>query len=108
MRATAHAEKDVRKETREAFKEAGEVVREPWSRELDRFGSKTASGLRTSVRQAGVSVRQSLPKTTGRRPDFGFRQQVIGEAVLDQHRDEVEDAVEEAFDRVAGRFERTP
>jgi hypothetical protein len=106
VRATSKAEKESRTEVRKTLKKVGEVVRVPWSQELDRFGARTATGLRTVVRQRGVSVEQTRRKTTGTRPDFGFRQQLLGEDVLAEQQDEVEHEMEDAVDTIADHFER--
>lgn len=105
LRACDRAGKETKKEVRGTFREVGEVVRVPWARDLDRFGGKTARGLRTSVRQTGVSVRQSLRKTTGLRPDFGRLQQSLGDAVLEDREDEIGARFEDAIDRVADHFD---
>lgn len=108
LRAADRAGKESKREVRAAFREVGDVVRVDWSRDEERFGSKTAQGLRTRVRQRGVSVEQSLRKTTGRRPDFGRLQQRIGEDVLAGKEREIDNRMEEAIDRVADHFERKP
>jgi hypothetical protein len=105
LRACDRAGKETKKEIRGTFREVGEVVRVPWAHDLDRFGTKTARGLRVSVAQKGVSVRQSLRKTTGTRPDFGRIQQTFGDAVLASKQTEVEHAFEKAIDRVADHFD---
>lgn len=106
LRATDRAGKETKTAVRATFREVGEVVREPWADELDRFGSKTAHGLRTVVRTRGVNVEQTQRKTTGKHPDFGRKQQLIGEAVLDEKADEVGERMEDAIDEVADHFER--
>jgi hypothetical protein len=69
LRACAKAEKDTRKEVRAAFREVGDIVRVDAARRLDGLSPKAAAGLRTRVRQRGVSVEQSLRRTTGKRPN---------------------------------------
>lgn len=106
VRACDHADRETRKELRSTFREVGEVVRVEWAGDEQRFGAFTASGLRTIVRQRGVSVEQTRRKTTGLRPDFGRLQQSVGDQVFDGKEAEIEDAFEKAIDRVADHFER--
>lgn len=107
MRAAAKAPKDARKEVRAAFREVGQIVREDAAQRLQELSPKSASRLRTRVRQAGVAVEQSLRKTTGKRPDWGatqMRRALV--PALEDKQDEVEHAMDEALDRVADHFER--
>lgn len=106
LRACAKAEKDTRKEVRAAFREVGDIVRVDAARRLDGLSPKAAAGLRTRVRQRGVSVEQSLRRTTGKRPDWGAVQ--MRDALLpavEAKEDEVVAEMEHAIDRVADHFE---
>jgi hypothetical protein len=106
IRATKRAEKESRTEVQDALKEAGEVVREPWRGRLERFGSRTATGLKTRLRAGEVAVEQTRRKVTGLRPDFGFRQQLIGDEVAEEREGEIQRELERAVDRIADHFER--
>ena len=66
----------------------------------------TAAGLRTRVRQRGVSVEQSLRKTTGLRPDYGRLQQGYGDQALEDKRGDVVEKYEDGMDRVVDHFSR--
>lgn len=107
LRACARAEKDTRKEVRAAFREVGDIVRVDAAHRLDELSPKAASGLRTRVRQRGVAVEQSLRRTTGKRPDWGAIQ--MKDALLpavESKEGEVVEAMDDAIDRIADRFER--
>jgi hypothetical protein len=109
LRATARAEKETKKQVRGALKEAGDVVKIEASSRFQRFDHKTAEGFRTRVRQTGVSVEQSLRRTTGTRPDYGALQ--MREALLpamEEKSREVEDTFNDAMDKVADTFEEGP
>lgn len=109
LRAADRAGKDTKREVNKTFRKVGEVIRVPWRGELERFGSKTAGGLRTRVRQRGVSVEQTRRKTSipaRRRPNFGPLQQDIGDQVADREEDRVEDEFDQALDRVAANFDK--
>lgn len=106
MRATARAESGVRREVRASLREVGNVVRDEAERTFAEVDARSARGYRTRVRQRGVSVEQSLRKTTGLRPDYGalqMRRALI--PALAANEDEIEDRMERALDVVADRFE---
>lgn len=67
---------EIKKDVREALRTSGErVQRDSASKTADRLTSpRSAHGYRTYVRARGVSVEQSLRKTTGLRPDWGTSQ----------------------------------
>ena len=104
LRAFDRVDKEAKKEVRNTFLQVGETVRAEWSQQEQRFGTFTASGLRTIVRQRGVSVEQTRRKTTGTRPDFGRTQQRVGDKVLDGKEQEIERDFEHALDVVADHF----
>lgn len=104
VRACDHAGPDTKKQVRTALRQAGESVQGQWSADEERFGSRTATGLRTIVRTRGISVEQTRRKTTGTRPDFGRLQQRIGDAVFDSKQSEIERDFEHAIDQVADHF----
>ncbi len=106
QRAIARADKDTKREVRNAFREVGDIVRVDAENRLDDTSPKSAAGLRTRVRQRGVAVEQSLRRTTGKRPDWGKHQ--MREALvpaLEDNTQQVMREFEEALDRVADRFD---
>jgi hypothetical protein len=106
QRAVRKAPKDTRTELRGAFREIGDIVKSAWSNRLGRIDERSARGLRTSVTTKGIVVRQSLRKTTGKRPDFGALQMRYGLEEYDRHRRQVEGELERALDRIGDDFER--
>lgn len=109
LRACDQGPKDVKKEVRSTFRKVGEVIRVPWRTGLERYGQRTATGLRTSVSQRGVAVRQSRRKSaveSRRRPNFGRVQQDLGDRILQREVGRIEDEFQDAIDTVADHFER--
>jgi hypothetical protein len=107
MRALRQAPKDERLAVRHAFRDVGEIVRVKAEELFQKYSSTSAAGYRVRVRQRGVSVEQSLRKTTGRRPDYGALQ--MRKALLPARadtREEIEAKFEEALDVVALKFNR--
>ena len=100
--------KEIRKDMRDALREAGEAVRKDSQRETsDRLSSpKSGAGYRTVVRTRGVSVQQSLRKTTGLRGDWGvtqMRKSLIPS--LEENAPETEKLMEKAMEQVADFYE---
>jgi hypothetical protein len=109
LKACDKGPKDVKKEVRSTFRKVGEVIRVPWRTSLERYGQKTATGLRTSVSQRGVAVRQSRRKSaveSRRRPNFGRLQQDLGDQILLREIGRIEGEFNDAIDKVADNFER--
>lgn len=106
QRAIRRADKESRTETRAAFRESGDVLRVEWANRLRVISAKSAAGLRTRVRTRGISVEQTIGKTTGLRPDFGALQKRRGVASLEAKRREIEHSFEKALDRIADHFDR--
>ena len=109
LRACDQGPKDVKKEVRSTFRKVGEVIRVPWRAGLERYGQKTATGLRTSVAQRGVAVRQSRRKSaveSRRRANFGRLQQDLGDQILRREIGRIEGEFNDAIDKVADNFER--
>jgi hypothetical protein len=107
LKATQHADPNIRKFVRAAFKDVGEVVRVDAQRRFSRYSSVSAAGYRVRVRQRGVAVEQSLRRTTGRRPDWGGKQ--MRDALLpalESNEGRVERRMEQAIDEVADHFQR--
>lgn len=109
QRAVAQGPKDVKKEVQSTFRQVGEIIRVPWRGGLERYGQRTSTGLRTIVRQRGVSVEQTRRKSKvelRRRPNLTRIQQDIGDKVLDREGSRIEGAFNDAIDTVADNFER--
>ncbi len=106
LHATDHAGPVAKKEVRDAFRDVGKVVRTAAEVKFVRFDVNTAQHFKVVVRQRGVSVEQTLRKTTGLRPDFGALQ--MKKALipaLDENQGEVENRMELALERVARQFQ---
>lgn len=103
--AVRRADKETRTEVRKAGRESGEIVRVAWRGRLELIDSRSAAGLRTRVRTRGVSVEQSIRRSTGERPDFGALQMRRGVDVLDEKQDEVVRTYEAGMDRVCDHFD---
>jgi hypothetical protein len=94
------------KEVREAFREAGDIVKVDAVPRLAKYSTKSAAGFKVRVRQRGVAVEQSLLKTTGKRPDWGSLQ--MRKALLPavtKTMPELEAEFVKAIDKVATIFE---
>jgi hypothetical protein len=105
LRACDNAGRDIKRETRGVLREAGDVVRERGAELFQPYSARSAAGYRVRVRQRGVSVEQSLRKTTGKRPKFGALQ--MTKALLPALDDEGEAFVEKlegAMDTISERF----
>ncbi len=107
LRACDRAGKETRKEVRGTFREVGDIVKVAARTRFQAIDARSAAGYRTVVRQRGVSVEQSLRKTTGTRPDFGALQ--MSRALLPAmaaKQEQVERSFEKAIDKVADHFDR--
>jgi hypothetical protein len=65
---------DLSKKLRKELKEVGLIVQVEARLRFQRYSPRSAAGYKVRVRQRGVSVEQSLRKTTGLRPDWGSLQ----------------------------------
>lgn len=101
-----HAGKDTKKQVRGAFRKVGDIVKADAQPRYRPSDSKSASGLRTIVRQRGVSVEQSLRKTTGRHPEWGGWQMRHGLLpALEAKTGEVNREMEHAIETVVEHFD---
>lgn len=110
LRACATCGKAVDKEVRNALREAAKpVLEDARAKEFNRLRSrKSAAGLRTVVRTRGVSVEQSLRKTTGQRPKWGGTQMRYALVpALQENVDETARKVDEAMDNIVDLFALT-
>jgi hypothetical protein len=105
MRALARTDKDSRRAVRNEFREVGDIVKDEWVLRFREISEKSAAGLRTRVRQTGVSVEQTIGRTTGNRPDFGRLQMRYGAEALEEKSDEVVEGFGDALDHVCDRFD---
>jgi len=107
LRACDLAGRETKREVRATFRKVGDIVKVEAAERFREVDAKSAAGYRTVVRQRGVSVEQSLRKTTGKRSDFGALQMRKAlEPAVDAKEGEIEDAMEDAIDKVADHFER--
>lgn len=106
MRACAHAPKEAKREVRLILREAGESVRRNATERFDAYSTKSAHGYRVAVRTRGITVEQSLRKTTGRNPQWGalqMRKALL--PALSHERQAFERDMEHAVDLIADVFE---
>lgn len=103
--AIRRADKETKKVVRDAGRASGEVVRRDWSNRLVFIDARSAAGLRTRVRTRGVSVEQSIRRTTGQRPDYGALQMRRGVASLEENEREVVRTYEAGMDDVCDHFD---
>jgi hypothetical protein len=103
-----NAGKDTERYSREALRHAGDAVKEDATRKFSKYDKRTSEGYRVRVRRIGVSVEQSIRRTTGMRPDFGalqMRRALI--PALQENTEETMTAMEEAVTLVTERLEAT-
>ena len=107
LRACDRAGRETKKEVRDTFRRVGDIVKRDAAAKFFKYDVHSAAGYRTVVRVRGVSVEQSLPRTTGLRPDFGALQMRKAlEPALVEDEGRVEDEFEEAISTVANHFAR--
>jgi hypothetical protein len=105
--ACDHAGKETRKEVRSTFRKVGDIVKVDARARFRNSDHKSAMGLRTVVRQRGVSVEQSLRKTSGKHPEYGgWQMRHVLVPALDAKEREVEREMEHAIDKVVDHFDR--
>lgn len=105
--ACDRAGKETKKEVRGTFRKVGDIVKVDARTRFRASDAKSAMGLRTVVRQRGVSVEQSLRKTTAKHPEWGswqMRHSLL--PALAAKEGEVEREMEHAIDKVADHFTR--
>lgn len=113
LRASDRAGRESKKFARTAYREVGDLVRTDASARI-RDGHpgrqlasdlETAAGFRTYVRARGISVEQSLRRTTGKHGEYGSWQMRHGLLpALESKEDEVMEATDDAIDRIADHF----
>lgn len=106
VRACDRAGRETKTQVRGTLREVGEHVRAEWASRFSRIDPRSASGYRVSVRTTGVSVRQSLRKTTGKRRDYGALQQRYGMRVAQDLQPTIERDLEDAIGTVADHFDK--
>lgn len=107
LRGLRDADKDSRRKIRAEFREVGRIVQRSATERFSAIDQRSAAGFKTVVRLRGVSVEQSLKRTTGKRPDYGslqMRKALIPAAIGKQ--DDLERGIEHALDVVADHFNR--
>lgn len=123
LRSLASADKRTRREVRTTLRLVGESVRADAQRDFSSYGTRSASGgtfggsrashaesaarYRVIVRQRGVSVEQTLRRTTGAHPEYAKAQMRHGFLpALDANEGRIVADMELALDRVAEAFNR--
>lgn len=107
QRAVARADKETKRDVREAFREVAEPVRVDAVARMSGIDTRSATGYRVVVRQRGVAVEQRLRRTTGKHPEYGrLQMRKALEPALAENEDRIERGVENAIDKIADRFER--
>lgn len=107
LRATARADRDIKRMVRRELKEAGEEVRREAVRRFTSESRYTAENFRTVVRVRGVSVEQRLRKVDGQHPQWGALQ--MTKALIPARSAkyaEILAGFDRATDRIADAFER--
>jgi hypothetical protein len=74
QRSLKSADKATKKKVRERLKKVGDIVREDAQGKFSAVDVRSASRYRVRVRARGISVEQSLRKTTGKHPTYGALQ----------------------------------
>lgn len=106
LKAADNAGRESKKAVRGAFREVGDIVKVDAATRLREIDARSAAGLRTVVRARGVSVEQTLRKTTGQHPEYGRLQlRRALEPALEEKQAQVEQAFEKAIDKVADHFD---
>lgn len=115
-KATRMADKDVYKETRQAFRKVAEGVRDDGQSLFSSYGQTasqrtthaySARRYRVKTRARGVDVEQTLKRTTGQHPEYGGVQMRRGLVpALDQNRGQLRLRTEKAMDDVVHSFYR--
>ena len=109
--ADAAEDRATKKLVRDELRRAAEPVREMAQDLLGRLTPEpTDTRYGISVRRVGtVTVERRRRKTTGQRPDWGsIQMREALEPALETEQGEVISRLEEAVDRIADRFERSP
>lgn len=103
----------TKREVRKVLRETGTRVQVDAARDVLREkgtpDARTAAGYRVAVRQRGVSVEQSLRRTTGLHPEWGawqMRHALI--PALHDNEAETNRRMELALDVIAARFNEAP
>lgn len=99
--ALGKVNRGVAKTARDALRDVARPVSETAKNKLARYPGASLGTIGPKVTTKGVFVTQRAKKVTGLRPDFGHLQQTKGlEPALDEHADDIEDSVTQAFDRL--------
>jgi hypothetical protein len=98
-------DKNTRRDVRATFRRVGDKVKAESAAGIAEHDVKSAARVRTYVRQRGVSVEQSLRRTTGLHPEWGPWQMRHGflPALADNKDDLLRD-IDHALEEAAARF----
>lgn len=88
--------REIQKELRTAVEPVATAVRT----EISRFRGASVATIKPRTRGASAFVTQNARKVTGKRGDFGRKQQLIFEQKLDEKQHQVIQGVEDALDRL--------
>lgn len=102
-----HADRETKRDARKILAGAGKAIVQDATARIAPKDARSAAGYRTSVRQRGIVVRQSLRKTTGLHPEWGAYQMRHGLIpARSAQMPETTRALEHAMDQIADRFNR--
>jgi hypothetical protein len=87
------------------LRQVGESTRADAASAMAPINQRTASGYKVRLRQRGIEVEQSIPKTTGRHPEYGAFQ-MVNALLPARHRNApvAEREFERALDTLAAQF----
>lgn len=99
------ADREARTAVNGTLLQAGEAVRKDAAGRINPKSAKTAGGYRVISRDRAVAVEQTVPKTSGLRPDWGGYQMThaLQPAATDQQ-PKTDEKMRAAMDVVAGHF----
>lgn len=107
IKGLKEADKESRRDVRASFRRVGDLVKFDAARRMAPVDTRAAAGYRTSVRQSGVWVGQSVRKTSGKHPEFGYLQMRIAlRPAVAANMGNLDRALEHALDEVCERFNR--
>lgn len=112
VKACDRAGKETKKFVRGTFREVGDIVRQDATALFLPVNPKSAAAYRTYVRTRGVAVETSLRRSVNRerrRPQYGpYQMRKALEPSLTRNEPRVVNEFEQALEKVADHFERSP
>lgn len=105
LRAFHRLDRGLKKELRDALKEAAEPVARDARDRLSRYAGASIGTIRPRASQAGAFVTQGARKVTGHRGDFGQLQMTrVMIPALEDNADEIEERAGRALDTLLRAF----